>query len=154
MGWFTHQMCRVCSTWFGSNASIQRGMPAPLGPEEKRPVSEMENHFQPFGVPLYRYTRRYDRGAAAYAFQSGQLAYETQGGGWVPNHRQDFPMRKTGTYLAGGVFWNTTPQNYGMQPVIGPLYTPAQLNAIFGYKTASAIVAFPNYQAPGGAAPG
>lgn len=123
-------------------------MPAPLGPEEQRPAFAQQ-HRPPFGLWEYRPIPDYDWGAARFAGQTGQLLYDPVGQGWIPRHRTDFPCRRTASYLNGSIFWNSTQQNLGMQPLIGPIYTPAQLRSIFGYRTASAIVALPNPYAPG-----
>jgi hypothetical protein len=153
MKFFPHQLRRAATAWFGSPQSIARGMPAPLGPEEKRPAAAMQ-HLAPFGV--WRYDPPlpyYSRGAAAYTGTSGTLLYDPVGQGWIVTKRCDYPMRKTADYLNGAIFWNTTPQNLGRQPFFGMLYTPRQLASLYGYSTASAIVAVPNAAAPGGLPP-
>ncbi len=151
MGLIGHQLVRAATSWFGDPQSIQRGMPAPLGPEEKRPAAAMQ-HLGPMGVPWYspRLPDYNNRAASRYAFQTGQLLYDPVGEGWIVTKRSDLPMRKTGAYLLGGIFWNTTPQNMGLQPGLAPLYTPSQLAQLFTYRTATAITAVPNYLAPGG----
>lgn len=149
-----HSIRRYANNWFGSNASVQRGSPAPFGPEEKRPAFAMQK-LAPVGVFNYVSIPDYDWGAARYTGQTGQLLYDPVGQGWIvpPATRFTAGMRETGSYLASSIFWNTTPQNFGQQPFVGQIFTPDQLNEIFGYETASAIVAFPNYEAPGGAPP-
>jgi hypothetical protein len=149
-----HSIRRYANNWFGSNASVQRGSPPPFSPAEKRPAFAMQNKIAPNGLFTYYPVKDYDWGAARYRGDVGQILYDVVGEGWIvpPDTRFTAGMRKTGSYLAGSVFWNTTPQNNGAQPFIGQIYTPDELSELFGQATATAIVAFPNYLAPGGAA--
>jgi hypothetical protein len=148
-----HQLRRACAAWFNpaDGQTVARGMPQPLSPEEKRPAWAMD-HLAPQGMPRNRgQTVIYDRGAQAFAWESGILNSDPIGEGWIPTKPFTNGMRKTGDYLVGSILWNTTPQNMGAQPALSPLLPPAYLYAIFGQETGGAIVAIPNLLAPGSA---
>lgn len=137
--------------WFsGTISALMRGQPAPMGkrdayPRGRSPVKQPA----PFGAAEFRLTRRYDRGAYAYAYRGGALTYDPIGPGVVTT--RPLPVEQPAAILLsramlanmpdgvkqalGGnaIFWAPQGINYGRQPLPGtPVYTPQQVAALAG----------------------
>lgn len=128
--------------WFTrSYYNHQRGMPAPYSADEHRP-SETVAHITPFGVPLYKLTRRFDRGSAAFAFDSGRVTYNPIGAGLVFTRQLPIFSRLIGIVVPGqGLFWSTNIPTIGVPgPQLGPIYNPQVLQQLLGGTVGAAVV--------------
>ncbi len=126
--------------WFGSHAAAQRGEPAPMAAADHRPLENVE-HRIPYGLPHYQFTRRYDRGSAAYAFDSGRTTSNPIGAGVVFLHALPVFSPLIGQVIPGqGIFWNSQTINPGQAgPELGPLYSPQILKQLLGPTLAQAV---------------
>lgn len=137
--------------WFnGAIDTLMRGSPAPMGrrdayPGHRSPVKQP----YPFGDAQFMLTRRYDRGADAYAYRGGALTYDPLGPGVVTTRpgevygpaavllsRRMLASLPPGVAKAIGgnaIAWAPQGINYGLGPSVGaPIYTPQQLAALTG----------------------
>lgn len=121
--------------WFGSHTSQQRGEPAPLGPADLRPPENFQFFGMPGGIPAYRYTRRYDRGAAAFSFNEGKILSNPIGAGIVPMYRQHVHPTYIGEVLpyGYGIYWRSQAIAAGQSgPTLSNLLTPRDIYALMG----------------------
>lgn len=128
--------------WFGSHSSAQRGEPAPLASQDHRPMETVQ-HPVSWGLPIYKYTRRYDRGSAAFSFDSGRVTYNPIGAGLVATRRLPVFSRLIGEVVPGqGIFWNTQRISAAglAGPELGPLYSPQALYALLGPTLGQSVV--------------
>jgi hypothetical protein len=122
--------------WFsGSVAQRNVAQPAPFGERDEYPSHHPPvKQPAPFGAAKFRLTRRFDRGAYAYAYQGGALTYDPIGPGVVAT--RPLPVTQPAAIklpYGAGIFWAPGGIiNFGIQPVTGPIYTPAQLAALTG----------------------
>lgn len=155
--------------WFsGTIDQLMRGSPAPMSardayPGHRSPVKQPA----PFGDAQFRLTRRYDRGADAYAYRGGALTYDPIGAGVVTTR----PMLVYGPaaillsnrmlaalppgvakVLAGNaITWAPQGINYGVNPSPGgPIYTPDQVAALTGDPAQAGGIAPAYISADGG----
>lgn len=125
--------------WFGTAASKQTQAPEPLGAEETRPAPVAVPAL--FGTAVYKITRRYDRGSAAFAYDGGRLWYDPIGGGIVVTKGLDVLPSATAQVLNNSaVLWYPQTINHGAQPELGPLYSPDQLQTLVGTLATPAVV--------------
>lgn len=120
--------------WFtGTIAQLNRGEPAPLDHRDMRNQPAIKEP-APFGAAIFRLTRRYDRGAYAYAYRGGVLPYDPIGAGIV--YTQQPPIMQPAAIkvpFGDAIFWAPQQINYGTQPAPGgPIYTPAMVAMLAG----------------------
>jgi hypothetical protein len=126
--------------WYSSQYGRARGAPSPFSAADHRP-NDTVTHIVPYGVPIYKFTRRYDRGSAAYAFDSGRVTSNPIGAGIVFARQLPVFSKLIGAVVKGqGIFWNV--QTLGAAgPELGILYSPQTLQALLG-EPATAAVAY------------
>lgn len=135
------------SGWAASWQGWQRGQPAPFALADHRPLDTIE-HRVPYGLPTYKWTLRFDRGSAAYAFDSGRLFNNPIGAGVVFSRQLPVFSPLIGEVIPGqGIFWNTQLVSRSGGPELGTLYSPQTLQALLG-PTLGAAVAQQNSAAP------
>lgn len=130
----------IFNRWFNGPESRQRGQPAPLGAVERR--NPEFGRVPPFGLWFSQLTRRFDRGAAAYAFYGGRVFSNPLGAGIVATRPLPvFPGEPISVRNNVGIFWSAQMVNLGVQPTGAPLFPPWAIAQILGRPNSAAAVA-------------
>lgn len=104
--------------WNPAGPTVNRGEPVPLAAGDRRTFGTIKFPV-PFGFAAYKLGEEFSRGADAWGYKSGVLERDPIGAGVVFKNKLPIMPAKTGTYLAGAIYWNTTPNGTG-----GPRLTP------------------------------
>lgn len=116
------------------------GIPEPLSDGMVR--NPPFGHYIPQPLGRIRPIQRNDWGAAGFtAYQAGIVPYNPIGAGVVVPYRvPTLSGPVAGVQNGTGIYWSSQMTNNGIQPGTLPLYSPADLNAIFGPLVAPAAV--------------
>lgn len=130
-GWLVEN---IRAWWTGSIEQRSIGRPSPMAPRDHYADGPPYKQPHRFGAFELRLTRRYDRGALAYAYRGGALTYNPIGAG-VPWTRPVPIMQPAAIQLPFGnsLWWSPQATNFARVPAVtGAIYTPDQLAAMFG----------------------
>lgn len=138
--------------WWNANiATNSRGTPAPLGNRDRRPIGQSYKQPAPWGNVHTLITRRFDRGALAYAYRFGAMSYDPIGPGVVATRPMEGTKPAANQLPFGiGITWGPQSINYGATPLPGggPLYDPQTAAALMGNETLAGSIAQGVYIAP------
>lgn len=126
-------------SWFlpSSPQSMQRGFPTPQNAAQRRPPP-WRNDVAPWGGVIQLLTRRFDRGAAAYAPNFGRINNNPIGAGIVAPNMPHASYGMSARYVNHTIFWVS--QSIPTSVPMSGLQGPDQMAALLGTVNVQAAV--------------